>query len=67
MRINTEGYRGPVDFDTDSIGHCLWWTDTMEENDASSAHIYNYEPYWSISMSTALLTCGIYVRCIEDI
>jgi len=67
MRINTEGYRGPVDFDTDAIGYCLWWTSTIMENDDSSAYIYNYEPYWSISLSNSSLTCGIYVRCIEDI
>jgi uncharacterized protein (TIGR02145 family) len=67
MRINTEGYRGPVDFDTDAIGYCLWWTSTIMENDDSSAYMYNYEPYWSISLSNTFLTCGIYVRCIEDI
>lgn len=67
MRINTEGYRGPVDFAIESIGHCLWWSSTMDENDDTSAYIYNYVPYWSISMSSAFLNCGIYVRCIEDI
>ncbi len=67
MRINTDGYRGPVDFAIESIGHCLWWTSTLDENDNSYAYIYNYEPYWSISLSNTFLTCGIYVRCIEDI
>jgi uncharacterized protein (TIGR02145 family) len=67
MRRNTDGYRGPVNFAIDAIGYCLWWTATIKENDDSSAYIYNYEPYWSISLSKKFLTCGIYVRCIEDI
>jgi len=67
MRIITQGYHCPFEFNTDSIGHCFWWSAIKHENDDSFAFIHNYEPNWSNSMYSAFLTCGIYVRCIADI